>query len=110
MNQINNNDNNNLNDGECMQNKTYVKSTRELGKKEENILFLAIEYLNFLFNFRISFETFTLLCIWFKFKNHPYCQNYIRGKQQQKGQNKYLTGKVFQFFFVCFFFTSFRTR
>lgn len=36
MNQINNNDNNNLNDGECMQNKTFVKSTRELGKENEN--------------------------------------------------------------------------
>ena len=32
MNQINNNDNNNLSDGECMQNKTFVKSSRELGK------------------------------------------------------------------------------
>ncbi|CAO1398931.1 unnamed protein product [Diamesa hyperborea] len=41
MNQINNNDNNNLNDGECMQNKTFVKSTRELGFLSKLLLCFA---------------------------------------------------------------------
>lgn len=39
MNQINNNDNNNSNDGECMQNKTFVKSNRELGEEKDFFFF-----------------------------------------------------------------------
>lgn len=59
MNQINNNDNNNLNDGECMQNKTFVKSTRELGKDEKrNSLLKQLNTLELSFQFQDFFQNF----------------------------------------------------
>lgn len=110
MNQINNNDNNNLNDGECMQNKTYqVKSTRELGNKEEYFTFFpAIESFNFLYFTFFSISGFLsklLLCfaygsnskIILTAKTTSEVSNNFDKKQSQ---SKYLIGKVFQFFFI----------